>query len=791
MELVDKAIAKDNQAMETLYTTYYRDVLYVCKKLNLSDADANDIAQDAFIDAFAKLNTLNDKSKFKQWVCRIANNKALNLLKHNNVIKFENIDDDNSFTEIPDKEKSAETQVIENEVADILKNIIEKLPLEQKITVFMYYYEDMSVKEIANAYGISENTVRSRLNYAKKFISFEVNKLEDKGIKLRCTALLPFLYLLFAQEQEAFAAGIADSAIPSATSVIAKAVKNSVANSTSTAVSSKTAANTSSSTATATTASAVSTTAKVATTAAKTFSIGKIIGISSAVVAVIAAAIIGFTMLGNNDKKDKKDDDKKASWNDSLKENNEKDDSENDNSEDNNSEDTNLEDNENSNNNSEDSKDEEKEYETGDEYWNYYEIDSINLPEIKYNTIEYLQGAKGPISANIADTMFNFTPENITEKIKNSEYLKSKNKEYIFTTDIEEECHFETFSDVGLQKQYSVARIIQAFPKNHVDEVVSKGNYDTYDFDSDFRIFMQTDYTNYTTPNYIIFNVSNIQISREEQDKVFGYLTEILGEELAKYLVYSGDSRNIEENIKIGSTSYRLQRNLNFEKDEPNSDSLSFIIEVTHSAKSNNSYYTGDYVSAFNKELFSLDKFILGNFGSTNLDDLINFGSEYMKFGLDEEYSGTSAERLKYIIKNLPDGTVEERMFLDTQKGCSDVALLVCPEFDISLKHVKKNNETIDYSITFGGGLGLGGIPDDTEPDYTRLYEPLMGKLKSLLGDSVDLSPIDINAFNEEKGISFETVYFDKPGEGYISYGYGTNMGGLMAGEYEISISMK
>ena len=70
----------------------------------------------------------------------------------------------------------------------------------------MFYYEDMSVKEIASAYGIFENTVRSRLNYAKKFITFEIKKLEDKGVKLRSTAALPFLYLIFAQEEKAFAA---------------------------------------------------------------------------------------------------------------------------------------------------------------------------------------------------------------------------------------------------------------------------------------------------------------------------------------------------------------------------------------------------------------------------------------------------------------------------------------------------------------------------------------------------------------------------------------------------------
>ena len=49
-------------------------------------------------------------------------------------------------------------------------------------------------------------------------------KLEDKGVKLRSTAL-PFLYPIFAQEEKAFAASIADSAIPSAASVIAKTMK--------------------------------------------------------------------------------------------------------------------------------------------------------------------------------------------------------------------------------------------------------------------------------------------------------------------------------------------------------------------------------------------------------------------------------------------------------------------------------------------------------------------------------------------------------------------------------------
>lgn len=221
--LVERAINKDNEAIEILFKTYYKDVLYVCSKLGLNEEDAKDIAQDSFITAFSTLSDIKDKSKFKQWVCGIANNKALNLLRHNKVLQIDSIDSEEYSLEIPGKEKATEDIVIDNEVADILKGLIDKLPLEQRIAVFMFYYEDMSVKEIATAYGCPESTIRSRLNYAKKTMETEINKMEDKGIKLRCIGALPFLFMLFAKEAKAFACEV-----PVSTAIIAEVMKNNI-----------------------------------------------------------------------------------------------------------------------------------------------------------------------------------------------------------------------------------------------------------------------------------------------------------------------------------------------------------------------------------------------------------------------------------------------------------------------------------------------------------------------------------------------------------------------------------
>lgn len=210
--LVGKAQKNDNAAMEELYKAYYPDVLFVCRKYNLNEQDCLDISQETFIKAFQAIDSLENAAKFPAWLTRIATNKCINLLQHNKTLTMDTINDEELINEIPDKNKNSEDIVIDNEVSDILSEMIAHLPIEQRVTIFMYYYQDYSIKEIAKIYGCSENTVKSRLNYAKKAMRTEAEKLENKGIKLRVIAILPFLYMFFAKEREVFACEAPDCA---------------------------------------------------------------------------------------------------------------------------------------------------------------------------------------------------------------------------------------------------------------------------------------------------------------------------------------------------------------------------------------------------------------------------------------------------------------------------------------------------------------------------------------------------------------------------------------------------
>ena len=130
IDLVGRTTQKDNSAMEELYKEYYTDVMYICRKYDLNEADAADITQETFIKAFQEIGTLDNATKFPAWIMRIATNKCINLLKHNKTLIMDTISSDEVELELPDKSKSSEDIVLDNEVKDILSKMISNLPIE-------------------------------------------------------------------------------------------------------------------------------------------------------------------------------------------------------------------------------------------------------------------------------------------------------------------------------------------------------------------------------------------------------------------------------------------------------------------------------------------------------------------------------------------------------------------------------------------------------------------------------------------------------------------------------------
>lgn len=202
-EMIQKAMDGDDEAISSLYERTYNGVYYTVLALIKHDEDTvMDLVQDTYVKAFQSLGQLQQPERFKAWVNRIAINKTKDYLKKEKMILFselsagENEDlpelefEDGDLTHLPD-------QVLDQrETTRLVNEILDTLSHEQRLVVGMYYYREMSVAEIADMLECSENTVKSRLHYARKKIKTKVEKLEREGTKLYNLAPIPFLVWL-------------------------------------------------------------------------------------------------------------------------------------------------------------------------------------------------------------------------------------------------------------------------------------------------------------------------------------------------------------------------------------------------------------------------------------------------------------------------------------------------------------------------------------------------------------------------------------------------------------------
>lgn len=209
--LVAAARMGGQDAISTLYEKTYSKVYYTVKSM-IKDEDAVlDIIQDTYIKVFARLDNFWGDTKFLPWVRKIAVNTARDWLKKKRPMLFTELSSsdgqDTPVEELFPDERSENLpdQVIDQkETKRLIREIIEELPEDQRAAIGMFYYEEMSVKEIAATMDVSESAVKSRLMYGRHKIEKKVRELEKQGTKLYSLSPTSFLRLLLLN-QEAYA----------------------------------------------------------------------------------------------------------------------------------------------------------------------------------------------------------------------------------------------------------------------------------------------------------------------------------------------------------------------------------------------------------------------------------------------------------------------------------------------------------------------------------------------------------------------------------------------------------
>ena len=160
----------ENQAFNVLLNRYkdklYSYIYFIVRNSEMTE----DIFQETFMKAIVTIRQgrYNENGKFSAWLRRIAHNLIIDSFRQEKSENLVSCDETevNILNNIGLAEGTIETAIVNRQILDDVRRLMDFLPDEQREVVYMRFYQDLSFKEIAEQTGVSINTSLGRMRYA-------------------------------------------------------------------------------------------------------------------------------------------------------------------------------------------------------------------------------------------------------------------------------------------------------------------------------------------------------------------------------------------------------------------------------------------------------------------------------------------------------------------------------------------------------------------------------------------------------------------------------------------------
>ena len=200
--LISDAKKGDYEALGKLYEDCRKKGLSVASRYVKNDSDSEDMYQDAFLKAMENLDKFDETRDFQAWLDTIIANTCKDFLRKRRPMNFTDMsDEENEFVDTisgSDEAALPESSYLRSEMLKIVDDIVDTLPAEQKQATLLFYFKDYSVKQVASLQNVSEDTVKSRLNYSRKKMAVATADYEKKhGIRVSFACVVPAVLLLY------------------------------------------------------------------------------------------------------------------------------------------------------------------------------------------------------------------------------------------------------------------------------------------------------------------------------------------------------------------------------------------------------------------------------------------------------------------------------------------------------------------------------------------------------------------------------------------------------------------
>jgi len=163
---VRRARRGDSDAFAQLVRSIQRPVYGICLRLLRSDAEAAEVAQEAFLRAYQNLHRYDEARPFDLWVMAIARNLCLDLLRRRSRMSTEDVSEHANL--LPSGEASLEQTAIEKQERKSLEEAMSTLSADDREVLALYYVQRRTTKEIAEVMDVAPGTIMARLFRARE-----------------------------------------------------------------------------------------------------------------------------------------------------------------------------------------------------------------------------------------------------------------------------------------------------------------------------------------------------------------------------------------------------------------------------------------------------------------------------------------------------------------------------------------------------------------------------------------------------------------------------------------------
>lgn len=176
-DIIQRVLDGDTAAFSLIVERYQASTYALVARLMPTDADAEEVTQDAFVRAYSHLSSFRSEADFGTWLHRIAYNEAVTALRRRRW-HFASLDE-RIVDCVPDTAADAMLASADGSLVELLQRALQQLPPDDHTLLTLYYYEERSTRDIAYILDLTITNVTTRLSRARRRLYLMIKQLQQ------------------------------------------------------------------------------------------------------------------------------------------------------------------------------------------------------------------------------------------------------------------------------------------------------------------------------------------------------------------------------------------------------------------------------------------------------------------------------------------------------------------------------------------------------------------------------------------------------------------------------------